>query len=118
MRRNGHKFNAVATTVDGVRFASKAEAHRYGELKMLEKAGRIDGLRLQPKFDLMVTSRLGQFVVIGQYIADFAYCEYACEGAPAVLKYEDVKGVKTALYSWKKKHAETQYGIRITEITK
>lgn len=29
---------------------------------------------------------------------------------------EDVKGFKTPLYKWKKKHVEAQYGITIREI--
>jgi hypothetical protein len=29
---------------------------------------------------------------------------------------EDVKGFKTELYRWKKKHVEAQYGIEIVEI--
>jgi hypothetical protein len=29
MRRTGHKFNAQRTEVDGISFASKAEARRY-----------------------------------------------------------------------------------------
>lgn len=46
MRR--HKFGAVATVVDGHTFPSKAEARRYQELRLLEKAGQITKLRLRP----------------------------------------------------------------------
>ena len=52
-RRDGNsKYGAIRTTVDGVTFASKAEARRYAELKLLEQAGEIKGLELQPKFDI------------------------------------------------------------------
>ena len=100
--RNGHKYGAVPTVVDGVRFASKAEAHRYGELKLLEKAGEIKELQLQPRFPLIVPVRFSshQRETIGDYVADFRYRE----GPTGLLRIEDVKGVKTALYRWKKKH--------------
>ena len=108
-----HKYGAIPTTVDGIRFDSKAEAKRYGELKLLEKAGEIKELQLQPRFELMAPERGSGFDVrIGDYVADFRYRE----GPKGLLKIEDVKGVKTALYRWKKKHVEAQYGITITEI--
>ena len=116
--RNGHKYGAVSTMVEGIRFASKAEARRYSELCLLEKAGEIHGIVLQPGFELAVFNRGGGLPTsIGKYVADFAYCR--CLRTPCVrshLVYEDVKGFKTPLYRWKKKHVEAQYGISITEI--
>lgn len=109
MRRNGHKFNAVRTTVDNITFASKAEAKRYAELKMLEKAGEIRELMLQPRYGLNAGNN--RRVLVGEYRADFFYIDRY--GDPVV---EDVKGFKTPLYRWKKKHFEAQYGIEITEI--
>ena len=115
MRRNGHKFNAVKTTVDNITFASKAEAKRYGELKLLEKAGEIRYLRLQPKFPLVaVQEASGERTRVGTYIGDFAYCT----PLSAAQVVEDVKGFKTALYKWKARHMKAQYGITITEITR
>ena len=35
------KFHAIPTTVDGVRFASKAEGARYAELRLMAAAGAI-----------------------------------------------------------------------------
>jgi hypothetical protein len=40
------KYHAQPTVVDGIRFASKAEARRYGELMLLMKARVIWGLTL------------------------------------------------------------------------
>lgn len=122
--RNGHKFNAVRTEVDGVKFASKAEAKRYGELKLLQKAGKIEALELQPVYPLRVLltigtfkgagkAHAGEYPTIGKYVADFKY--YRLE-APCDWVVEDVKGFKTPLYRWKKKHVEAQYGIQITEV--
>ena len=116
MRRNGHKFNAVRTEVDGIKFSSKAEAKRYGELKLLEKAGRISHIVLQPKYPLYTqkpTDTGWQSSVVGHYVADFAYLN--ANGEQVI---EDVKGMKTALYRWKKKHFEMQQGQMITEITR
>jgi hypothetical protein len=118
MTRSAHKFNAVRTEVDGISFSSKAEAKRYCELKMLEKAGKIECLELQPRYPLVV---VGGFVKdihhqIGTYVADFRYYDMQTTGAPLVV--EDVKGFKTELYRWKKKHVEAQYGIKVTEITR
>jgi hypothetical protein len=105
------KYHAKPQVVDGIRFASQKEARRYGELKMLEKAGVICGLRLQPKYDLTVNG-----IKVGVYIADFAYSAGARSGACGRAGVEDVKGFKTPLYRLKKKMVEAQYGIRIIEI--
>jgi hypothetical protein len=43
------KFHAKRTQVDGIWFDSKAEAGRYGELKLLERAGEIEDF-LPPAF--------------------------------------------------------------------
>ena len=115
-----HKFNAKPTTVDGIRFASQKEAKRYQELKLLERAGEIHALLLQPAFTLAapMPDRAAPPWALGQYRADFLYCECRrgakCERTKVVV--EDVKGFKTPLYRWKKKHVEAQYGIQIREV--
>lgn len=106
------KYGAVATTVDGHRFHSAAEARRFSELKLLEKAGEIRELKLQPRFSLCVMYRIGEPVIeIGVYVADFRY-----QTSHGALVVEDVKGMATPLYRWKKKHVEAQYGITVVEI--
>lgn len=117
-----HKYHAVRTQVDGIMFASKKEAKRYQELKMLEQSGEIWDLELQPRFPLVVASTTGTVMGaakaiagafdgrIGEYRADFAYCDR--HGRIV----EDVKGFKTPLYRWKAKHLAAQYGIQIREI--
>jgi Protein of unknown function (DUF1064) len=107
------KFHAVPTWVDGIRFASAREARRYGELRLLERAGLIRDLTLQPAFELHATvwpAPAGPPHVVGIYRADFAY---VTETGTVV---EDAKGVRTALYQWKKKHVEIEYGVRIVEV--
>lgn len=114
------KYGAKRTTVDGITFASMKEARRYQELKLLEKAGEIHGLRLQPRFPLCADRGVPPEppVILGYYIADFEYCEcrrgQKCERTRRVV--EDVKGFKTPLYRWKKKHMAAEHGIQIREI--
>ena len=119
-RQRPHKYGAVKTVVDGITFASKAEAKRYGELKLLEKAGEVYGLLLQPRYALSVENAgypddgHGRTITLGAYVADFAYMRKRRDGTDFVI--EDVKGMKTPMYRWKKKHFEAQYGVEITEI--
>lgn len=108
------KYGAVKVTLDGMTFDSKAEAERYQALKAQERAGEISDLTLQPRFALHVrVADAPVSMIIGEYRGDFSYVVCAT-GRRAV---EDVKGFKTALYRWKKKHVELQYGIQIQEIT-
>lgn len=110
-----HKYGAKAIVIDGHRFPSLAEARRYGELRLLERAGEIRGLILQPKFALhafRAEATADVVVLIGYYIADFQYVEVAS----GELVTEDVKGMRTELYEWKKRHVEAQYGITVREI--
>lgn len=101
------KYNAKKTEVDGRAFDSRAEARRYSELCLLEKANELFNLECQPKFDIKVN---GQHIC--NYIADFKY-----RTRSGIIVWEDVKGVKTPVYRLKKKLVEAQYGITITEIT-
>lgn len=104
------KYGAVRTQVDGITFHSKAEARRYVELKLLQQAGEISELELQPRFPLIVHFWDEQ-ERIGEYRGDFRY--YTKVGEEIV---EDVKGFATPLYKWKKRHVAAQYGIQITEV--
>lgn len=101
------KYGAVPTTVDNVRFASKKEAAHYGMLKILERAGKIKSLELQPKFPLHVNGQL-----ICTYIGDFRYVD-AFTGETDV---QDVKGMKTPAYRIKKKLVKAIYGVEIQEV--
>ena len=48
------KYRNVKTEVDGILFASKKEARRYSELKLLERAGEIAHLELQPRIKICI----------------------------------------------------------------
>lgn len=101
------KYNAKKTVVDNIVFDSAREAKRYGELKLLFRAGQIQTLELQPAFELHAYKD-GTF--LGTYRADFAYFE---DGKRII---EDAKGFKTPLYRWKKKHVEAEYKVQVKEV--
>jgi len=97
-KKRAHKFNAQKTVVDGVTFASKAEATRYSSLKNLERARVIRSLGLQPRFPLHVGGES-----IGEFVADFVYFE------SGRLIVEDCKGHMTPTFRWKRKHFLAEY---------
>jgi hypothetical protein len=111
------KYKAIRTTVDGIIFDSKAESEYYLELKLLERAGELKDLELQPRFPLFLTdSRTGESVKIGEYRADFRYklrspVNARANAWPTII--DDVKGVEVPLQKWKRRHAELQYGITV-----
>jgi len=118
-RRN--KYRAKPEIVDGIRFASKREAKRYRELKLLEAAGLITELELQPKFKLgtddapilMRSERYpnGRRAV---YLGDFRYRDDALRDGEIVI--EDVKGIDTPLSRLKRAIVEAQYNVEIVLI--
>ena len=112
------KYRNKPTEVDGIRFASKKEAKRYGELKLLERVGEIVDLELQPEFTFMLPNgkllRAGQLGRPRKYIADFRYREVMKQGRMDVV-VEDCKGVRTELYKWKRDLMRDLNGIVIRE---
>ena len=102
-----HKYHAVPTVVDGYRFPSQREARYYQNLKLLEKAGAIQDIELQPVFSLVVNGQ-----PIGVYRADFRYVD--CETGEVVTV--DVKGFRTKEYRLKKRLVEALYPVQIVEI--
>ena len=105
------KYGAKKVTVNGITFDSRKEAKRYAELDLLERAGKISGLELQVKFELIPSQRVDGKVVerACHYVADFVYEE---NGAKVV---EDVKGFKTPEYIIKRKLLLKEHGIRVKE---
>jgi hypothetical protein len=96
-----HKYSAKRTEVDGIVFASKAEAGRYCQLKELERAGEIRNLEVQPKF---------KFACGAKYIADFRYMK----GAQSVI--EDVKGVETAVFKLKRLLLKHEFNVDVVSV--
>ena len=107
------KYGSEKTEVDGILFDSRKEAKRYKELKLMQAAGEIKKLRLQPEFELIPRYKKGGHVIRRTvYRADFEYYDQA--GRRIV---EDVKGYKTEVYRLKKKMLEYKYqDIELREI--
>ena len=103
-----HKYHAKPTEVDGVLFASRLEARRYAELKLLEQAGELRDLELQPRYPLRINGQL-----ICTYVADFRYWDVQQEREVV----EDAKGVRTREFVLKKKLVKAVYGIDVEEVT-
>lgn len=108
-----HKYRAKRTEVDGITFASQKEAKRYQDLKLLQQAGEISELELQPEFELMVGD-----TCVCKYVADFRYRlkQHTGDLNPGEEVVEDVKGCNTAVYRLKKKLMKAIYGIEIQEV--
>ena len=102
------KYGAVPTEIDGIRFASKAEAKRYADLRLLERAGEIENLELQPRFPLHVNGKL-----VCTYVADFQYWDKA--KSKSIV--EDVKGVETPVFKLKRKLFQAVLHRNITVVT-
>ncbi len=102
------KYNSTKIRVDGRLFDSKAEAARWQELQLLERAGEIKELERQVEYEL-IPKQKGERAV--KYIADFRYIDH--EGKTVV---EDTKGVKTPVYILKRKLMLRVHGIRIREV--
>lgn len=111
-----NKYGAKKHVIDGITFASKAEANRYRELKLLERAGEIRNLRTQPRYILS-----GNGITIkyangrkAAYTADFEYLDLATNA----LVVEDVKGVMTEAASLRIAVFESLYNVKVTVIRK
>lgn len=100
------KFGNVPTEVDGIKFASKKEARRYSELRLLERAGEISDLKVQPRYPFTING-----FHIATYVADFAYRD--AHGRDVV---EDVKGgraTQTDVFRLKAKLFHAIYGREV-----
>lgn len=107
------KYGAQPVTVDGIRFDSKREARRWGELQLLEKAGKIRDLKRQVVLKLEgrdgpLLTRTGRRMRI---TLDFGYIEVANERQV----YADAKGMATRDYEVRRAVAAAQ-GVEIIEV--
>lgn len=100
------KYNNHRVQTEDGWFDSQRELKRWGELKLLERAGNIKNLRRQVPFELIPKrGRLRRIV----FIADFVYEE---NGKEVV---EDSKGVRTKVYMLKWRLMEFVHGIEVLE---
>lgn len=120
LRRHGDselqlsKYRAVRTMVDGITFDSRAEAARYTDLRLLEKAGLIEGLERQRSFELAPSVKYEgakRATPALRYIADFSYMEWIGDKKTRIV--EDTKGVLTAAFKIKRHLMKVQFGIEV-----
>lgn len=93
-------------------FDSKKERLRYQELLLMERAGKIQGLTRQVRFELIPAQydKHGKCIERAcSYVADFTYWQ---NGEFVV---EDCKGFRTDVYKIKRKLMLQQRNIRIKE---
>jgi hypothetical protein len=100
--RAAHKYHAISTEVDGIKFPSRLEARRYQELKLLVAAKEIFNLRLQVAYPINVNNKF-----VCSYVADFVYEE---NGKTVV---EDSKGMPNPIFRLKAKLLKAVHGIDI-----
>lgn len=71
-----NKYRNKKTQVDMYVFDSIAESKRHKELALLQRAGEIQNLELQPRFLLQESfKKNGKTYRKIEYIADFSYCQ-------------------------------------------
>lgn len=130
MRKPYSKYRAKKLVVDGIEFASRKEANRYSELKLLERAGKIKNLQLQVPY-VLIPAQYEEVIEYTpkthkekkvkklvekqvKYLADFSYLQ---DGEIVV---EDVKGFRESgaynLFVIKRKLMLWKYGIKIREV--
>ena len=106
------KYGAKPTVVDGHRFPSMGQARRYSELRLLEQAGQISNLELEPVYPIVINGepvmmRNGQ---VARYTGDFRYFENG------VRVVEEFKGFVVRDYPLRRALVEHIYGVKIREV--
>ncbi|NDC76167.1 DUF1064 domain-containing protein [bacterium] len=101
------KYGARKTVRDGITFDSVGEANRWGQLKLLERAGNIRGLgEPHPSFPIAING-----TIVCKVEMDFAYSE----NGQAVV--EDYKGVDTPVSRLKRKLLAAAYPHLVIRVT-
>jgi hypothetical protein len=103
------KYHNRKTTYQNIQFDSSKEANRYHDLLLMERAGLIRDIELQPRYDLVVNG-----CKLGFYRGDFRYVDTST--GKSVL--EDVKSpaTRTTVYILKRKLIKAIYDIDIVEV--
>lgn len=112
------KYNNSKHEVDGILFASKKEANRYVQLKVMQELGLITELETQKKYQIIPAQRdpdTGKVIRATHYIADFVYRDNAGR-----LVVEDVKGFRRGtaydVFRIKQKLMLHVHGIKVMEV--
>lgn len=89
------------------KFQSGGEASRWAQLRLLLRAGCINQLERQPRFNLHAVDPGGGRHYIGFVKFDFRYEENG------VVQIEDYHPTDTSIARWKRRHFEIEYGVTI-----
>lgn len=109
------KYGNHKVEADGYTFDSKAEEARYQELLLLEAAGQIEDLTLQPVYELQPAFRdaRGWKHPAITYRADFSYTEVidpdSVQGRAVVEDVKGGKGTQTSVFLLKAKLFRFRY---------
>lgn len=106
MRRYSKYGNKKTQTSDGIIHDSQKEAMRWSELLLMQRAGYIQDLDRQVKYEL-IPKQDGERACY--YVADFVYKD-TITGETIV---EDTKGFETDVYKIKRKLMLWRHGIKI-----
>lgn len=101
-----NKYGNRKTIYRGEKYDSAKEAHYALDLDLLILGKVVTSYERQVPYILTANGKK-----IGKYLLDFKVLY-----GDGHIEYVDVKGMKTALYKWKKKHVEAEHGITITEV--
>lgn len=94
-----HKYHAIRTEIDGLKFDSKAEARYYRDLCLLKKAGEVVFFLRQVPFDLPGSVKYR--------------CDFEVFYTDGHVEFVDVKGFSTPTFKMKKKMVEALYPVEI-----
>lgn len=89
-------------------FASESEASRWAQLRLMQRAGEISGLKVQPAFPIKING-----VLVFTYRGDFQYIR---KGGATVIEDVKPRGYRDPVYLLKKKAVQAAYGIEIREV--
>lgn len=98
-----HKYRAKKTTIGDIAFPSAKEAQYYVDLKLLQRAGEVVKIELQPEFVLQEAYRdkNGKHIRAIKYRADFRVTYK--DGRVVVIDVKPSKDFNTREYQLKKK---------------
>ncbi len=111
------KYRNIKTVVDGHVFDSKREAARWGDLKLLERAGQICNLKRQVPIVLAAPVKFegeARTKPALRLIVDFAYDEITRTANGMSFSnrvLEDVKGIQTTAFKIKRHLLKALHGM-------
>lgn len=98
-----HKYGAIKTEVNGIKFPSKLEANCYSVLKLLEKEKKVRMFLRQVPFDIGGGAK---------HVVDF------CVFTPKHVLFIEAKGRDLSHGKLKRRQVEELYGVEIHVATK